>query len=159
MKLGQIFLKPMSVPIKYLFKRPFTVLYPFESLDRRETIEGKRGFGALDTPDAWTRWRGRPTLDAKNCTGCGICAKTCPNKTIKTVQIGERKYPSIDLARCMFCDLCAEYCPRKVLRLTADYHLVETEKSALIYDPVRLSGMSMEELSKPRERREKEADE
>lgn len=157
MKLSYIFWKPMSVPIKYLFKRPFTVIYPFEALDKVETVEGKRGIGVLDTPDAWTRWRGKPTLNAKNCTGCGICAKTCPNRTIKIVQIGERKYPQIDLARCMFCDLCAEQCPRSAIRFTADYHLVEIDKGALVHDPVRMSGMGIEELSKPREKKEKEA--
>ncbi len=159
-ELPQLFIKPMSVPLRYLFRRPFTVIYPFERLDRRDVMAGKRGIGALDGESAWARWRGRPVLDLEECTSCYMCADNCPDKCITMAKIGSREFPEINLERCMFCDICSEVCPRDCLWFSADYNLAEFDKRSLYYDTQRMTGRGLLDIAtavSPQERRKKAA--
>ncbi|MBI4361563.1 MAG: 4Fe-4S binding protein [Euryarchaeota archaeon] len=152
----QLFLRPMSVPLRYLMRRPFTILYPDERLDRRDQMAGKRGVGALDVPNAWERWRGRPVLDVEECTSCYMCADQCPDKCIVMSRVGTREFPEINLERCMFCDICSEVCPRDCLFFTGDYNLAENDKGSLYYDVERMSGRTLLDIAtslSPQERR------
>ncbi len=46
-------------------------------------------------------------IDEKNCTGCGLCSKRCPQEAIK----GEKKKShKIDTEKCIRCGICAEVC-------------------------------------------------
>jgi uncharacterized protein (DUF362 family)/ferredoxin len=49
----------------------------------------------------------RPLLDAKRCTGCGLCAKMCPPQSLK-MHSGK---PVFDLPNCIRCYCCQEHCP------------------------------------------------
>ncbi len=156
----QLFAKPMSVPLRYLFRRPFTVIYPFERLDRRDIMAGKRGIGALGDESAWVRWRGRPVLDLEECTSCYMCADNCPDKCITMAKIGSREFPEINLERCMFCDICSEVCPRDCLWFSADYNLAEFDKRSLYYDTQRMTGRGLLDIAtavSPQERRKRAA--
>ncbi len=47
-------------------------------------------------------------IDPETCTGCGLCAKVCPENVIK----GEKRKPhQIDSEACKKCGLCYEKCP------------------------------------------------
>jgi len=47
------------------------------------------------------------SIDKANCTGCGVCAKRCPQSAIT----GEKKKPySINLNKCIKCGICVEVC-------------------------------------------------
>ena len=47
------------------------------------------------------------SIDQEKCTGCGRCAKQCPQEAVS----GSKKKPhSIDLAKCIKCDVCRESC-------------------------------------------------
>ncbi len=103
-------LSPLKA-LKYLFKKPKTLLYPFE----------------LKEPAM--RYRGLHLNDWDKCTGCGNCADVCPNEAIEMKEIpeieagdGERnERPEIDYGRCCFCGLCVDICPTASLRLSRDY--------------------------------------
>ena len=103
-------LKPFSA-IKFLFKKPRTLRYPFEP---KEPSSLYRGFHLND----WDK-----------CTGCGNCADICPNEAITMVEIPEIKpepgekneRPQLDYGRCCFCGLCVDICPPGSLRLSRDY--------------------------------------
>ncbi len=109
MKKGSVF-KPFKA-IKYLFKKPVTVRYPFE---KKEPASNYRGFHLND----WEK-----------CTGCGNCADICPNKAIEMVEIPglkaepgrKNERPKIDYGRCCYCGLCVDICPSGSLRLSRDY--------------------------------------
>ncbi|MEA1965529.1 MAG: FAD-dependent oxidoreductase [Candidatus Aerophobetes bacterium] len=97
--------------IKYLFKKPVTLRYPFE----------------LKEPSL--RCRGFHLNDWDKCTGCGNCADICPNEAVTMVEIPEieakpgekNERPRIDYGRCCFCGLCVDICPPGSLRLSRDY--------------------------------------
>jgi len=103
-------LSPLKA-LKYLFKKPKTLRYPFE----------------LKEPAK--RYRGLHLNDWDKCTGCGNCADVCPNEAIVMKEIpeievgdGERnERPEIDYGRCCFCGLCVDICPTGSLRLSRDY--------------------------------------
>jgi len=103
-------LSPLKA-LKYLFKKPKTLRYPFE----------------LKEPAK--RYRGLHLNDWDKCTGCGNCADICPNEAIVMKEIpeieakdGERnERPEIDYGRCCFCGLCVDICPTASLRLSRDY--------------------------------------
>jgi formate hydrogenlyase subunit 6/NADH:ubiquinone oxidoreductase subunit I/intein/homing endonuclease len=83
--------------IKHVFKRTFTIKYPYQK------VLLPKGF------------RGRHLLYLEKCTGCGICAWICPERCISFVpltngkqypQNPENRFPQYWYARCCFCHFC-----------------------------------------------------
>jgi glutamate synthase (NADPH/NADH) small chain len=97
--------------LRYLFKKPKTLRYPFEPKEPAE------------------RYRGLHLNDWEKCTGCGNCLDICPNEAITMIEIPEitpkpgekNERPQIDYGRCCFCGLCVDVCPPGSLRLSKDY--------------------------------------
>jgi len=83
--------------IKHIFKRTFTMKYPYQK------VLLPKGF------------RGRHLLYMDKCTGCGICAWICPERCISMVPVTddraypqnpEKRFPQYWYARCCFCHFC-----------------------------------------------------
>ena len=120
------FLNPFKA-IKYLFEKPQTLKYPFET---KEIADRYRGFHKND----WDK-----------CTGCGNCADICPNKAITMVEIPElpnkpeegkkNKRPRLDYGRCCFCGLCVDICPPGSLTLTKDFLHIHFDKKTFTFIP------------------------
>ena len=53
----------------------------------------------------------RPHINKDICVGCGICARSCPKKTIKI----ENKKAHINKKGCIMCFCCQELCPHKAV--------------------------------------------
>ncbi|MCL6472660.1 MAG: FAD-dependent oxidoreductase [Firmicutes bacterium] len=78
--------------------------------------------------------------ETENCSGCTMCARTCPVQCIDVERTGPNetnrkvlKY-NLDLTKCMFCGLCAEICPTNALEMSKDYENAEYTKDKLFYD-------------------------
>ena len=90
---------------RHLFKRPATVLYPFE----KNTVP--KGL------------RGRPVMDPDKCIGCKMCERDCPAEAIEIRQESETKTDdgkvkkrfsmTLYVDRCAHCAQCEEICPAK----------------------------------------------
>ena len=62
-----------------------------------------------------------PRTDYGKCTGCGTCAKVCPESAITMVKNKEGKQkPQTDYDFCKGCGLCAAECPVKAITMELD---------------------------------------
>lgn len=102
---GKGLLKGLAVTIRNFFRLPITTQYPEERLNNSRRL---RGYEII-----WER---------ENCTGCGTCAKYCPQGNIEIITREKREENrwevvkfEIDHGRCMFCGLCVEACPFEAL--------------------------------------------
>ncbi len=68
-------------------------------------------------------------LNTDTCTGCGVCAESCPEEAITVSMVGATKrekgitYASpieIDQEKCSYCGVCQIMCPFDALTLTVD---------------------------------------
>ncbi|MBN1434250.1 FAD-dependent oxidoreductase [Candidatus Fermentibacterales bacterium] len=117
-------LSPLNA-IKYLFRKPKTLRYPFE----------------LKEPAR--RYRGFHLNDWESCTGCGNCADICPNDAIRMVEHPEiepgpgekNERPELDYGRCCFCGLCVDICPPGSLRLSRDYFHIHFDTKTFVFTP------------------------
>jgi glutamate synthase (NADPH/NADH) small chain len=120
------YLNPFKA-IKYLFEKPQTLKYPFE------------------TKEIADRYRGFHKNDWEKCTGCGNCADICPNKAIEMVKISElqakpeegkkNERPQLDYGRCCFCGLCVDICPPGSLTLTKDFFHIHFDTKTFTFIP------------------------
>jgi NADH-quinone oxidoreductase chain I len=116
--------KGLSVTIRHLLRIPVTTQYPEQRLNPSRRIRGNELI-----------W------DEKRCTGCGTCAKTCPQGSINIVtstKIEENKYKvekfEVDMGYCIFCGLCVEACPYDALFLGYAYERARYRRGELVLD-------------------------
>ncbi|MBN1999924.1 FAD-dependent oxidoreductase [candidate division KSB1 bacterium] len=113
--------------VRFLFKKPKTLRYPFEL---KEPAQRYRGFHLND----WDK-----------CTGCGNCADICPNEAIEMIKISnleakpeegkKNERPQLDYGRCCFCGLCVDICPPGSLRLSRDYFHIHFDTKTFVFLP------------------------
>ncbi len=127
--------KGLSVTIRHLLRIPITTQYPEQRLNPSRRIRGNEL--------VWSK---------EKCTGCGTCAKTCPQGTIRivtSVKVEENKYQvekfEVDTGYCIFCGLCVEACPYEALFMGYGYERAKYRRGELVRD--------REELLESEERR------
>lgn len=49
-----------------------------------------------------------PLIDARRCTGCGVCERHCPTRAIA---VCGRTATVVLPQNCTFCELCEQLCP------------------------------------------------
>lgn len=92
-----------------LFKRPFTVKYPFEPSPPPEGFRGRTEF-------------------TDECVGCGACAAVCPPKAISIADDGGTRVMRIDHGLCIFCRSCQDICPWEGIVLTTKFELATLDR-------------------------------
>lgn len=120
---GKGLLHGLCVTGRHFFGKKETVCYPEEKLPMTAAFRG-----------------GHLQLDTKQCIGCGLCAKSCPNTAIVVeTRQDEQHKRHIDhywhnLGRCMYCNLCCEACPLQILDWDQAYAQASWQKAAMQYD-------------------------
>ena len=117
-------IKGLTVTIRHLFRHPTVSQYPEQRLNISR------------------RFRGNELVWNQNkCTGCGTCAKTCPQGAIKIVtatDTTENKYAvekyEIDTGYCINCGLCVEACPYEALYFSHAFECARYRRGELVQD-------------------------
>ena len=89
----------------------------FKLVTERSSLEFARPIpgplGALAGKIMRRAMRARPALEARQCVGCGQCARVCPAHAI-----GMRGgFPRIDRRKCICCFCCQEFCPKGAMKV------------------------------------------
>lgn len=61
-------------------------------------------------------FRPRPAINAKKCVGCGECARSCPQHTIRMEKVKGKLRAIIDSKKCIRCFCCQELCPHVAIK-------------------------------------------
>ena len=119
---GRGIAKGMTVTIKHLFRHPTVSQYPEQKLNVSRRTRGQELI-----------W------DPENCTGCGTCAKTCPQGAIDivtAVNMIDNKYEvekyQVDTGYCIQCGLCVESCPYEALFFSTAYECAKYRRGELV---------------------------
>jgi NADH-quinone oxidoreductase subunit I len=119
-------IKGLSVTLRNMMRKPFTVQYPEQR------------------PEQSPRFRGQEfTWYEDRCTGCASCAKYCPLGIIRIVTDpnggNEQDGGSyridvfdIDQGRCMYCGLCVEACPYDALHMGTNFEAAQYTRQELV---------------------------
>lgn len=114
--------KGLEVTILNLFRHAAVSQYPEQRLNISRRSRGNELI--------WSRER---------CTGCGTCAKSCPQGAIEivtTTNIKDNKYDvekyRVDTGYCIMCGLCVEACPYDALFLGYSYERAQYRRNDLI---------------------------
>jgi NADH-quinone oxidoreductase subunit I len=121
----------MWLTLKYMFKEPVTVNYPFEK-------------GPLSP-----RFRGEHALrryanGEERCIACKLCEAICPALAI-TIEAEPREDGSrrttrydIDMTKCIYCGFCQESCPVDAIVEGPNFEFAAETREELFYDKAKL---------------------
>ena len=114
--------KGLTVTIRHLFRHPVTTQYPEQRLNISRRTRGNEL--------VWSK---------EKCTGCGTCAKTCPQGVIEIVtstNLVENKYEvveyKVDTGYCISCGLCVEACPYEALFMGYAFERARYRRNELV---------------------------
>ncbi|MFC1934713.1 4Fe-4S binding protein [Chloroflexota bacterium] len=116
--------KGLMVTIRHLLRHPTVSQFPEQRLNTSRRIRGNELI--------WSR---------EKCTGCGTCAKTCPQGAIEIVtssDLGENKYEvekyQVDTGYCIQCGLCVEACPYDALFMGYSFERAKYRRGELVQE-------------------------
>jgi formate hydrogenlyase subunit 6/NADH:ubiquinone oxidoreductase subunit I len=134
-RFGLGIIKGMIVTIKHNLRHPTVSQFPEQKLNFSRRFRGHELI--------WSRTK---------CTGCGTCAKACPQGAIQIVTSTDQvnnKYEvetyRVDIGYCIQCGLCVEACPYDAVFLGYSYEKATYRRG----DLVQINDMLLESPEKP----------
>ena len=123
-RFGLGIVKGMMVTLRQNLRHPTVTQFPEQRLNVSRRIRGNELI--------WSRER---------CTGCGTCAKTCPQGAILLVtatNLENNKYDvekyQVDTGYCIQCGLCVEACPYDALFMGYSYERAKYRRDELVQE-------------------------
>jgi NADH-quinone oxidoreductase subunit I len=148
--LGTGLIKGLKTTLKAFFSKPVTILWPYEKTEIPDRSQGliRLRVSQLDPP-------------VFKCTGCGICAKNCPQHCITVVKKEDEKQPdeyTVNYGLCMFCRICIDACPFDALEQTQEHEFIGESRQDFFRtkEDLMMKSVYTEELKEDAKDEEKE---
>jgi len=128
--LGEIF-SGMFLTLKYMFKKPVTINYPFEKGPLSPRFRGEHALRRYPNGE-------------ERCIACKLCEAVCPAQAI-TIEAEPRADGSrrttrydIDMVKCIYCGLCQESCPVDAIVEGPNFECATETREELMYNKEKL---------------------
>lgn len=124
-------LKGMSITFANMFRKKFTLMYPFEATPISPRFRGEHALRRYPNGE-------------ERCIACKLCEAVCPAQAI-TIEAEPRNDGSrrttrydIDMVKCIYCGLCQEACPVDAIVEGPNSEFATETREELLYDKARL---------------------
>ncbi len=121
----------MWLTLKYMFKEPVTVNYPFEKGPLSPRFRGEHALRRYPSGE-------------ERCIACKLCEAVCPALAI-TIEAEARADGSrrttrydIDMTKCIYCGFCQEACPVDAIVEGPNFEFAAETREELFYDKEKL---------------------
>lgn len=124
-------LKGMSITLKHLFAKKFTIYYPWEKAPISPRFRGEHALRRYPNGE-------------ERCIACKLCEAVCPAQAI-TIEAEPRVDGSrrttrydIDMVKCIYCGLCEEACPVDAIVEGPNMEFAMENRQDLVYSKEKL---------------------
>jgi len=124
-------LSGMALTLRYMFKTPVTVNYPYEKGPLSPRFRGEHALRRYPNGE-------------ERCIACKLCEAICPALAI-TIEAEPREDGSrrttrydIDMTKCIYCGYCQEACPVDAIVEGPNFEFASETLEELFYDKEKL---------------------